>query len=178
MTRLPLIISVFFAFSGSMVFGQTPTDSAKMIPRNEMYILTKYFIKDSYVNLSNDSIVFTLTTDSTIVADNVWTHDTTKVWVYYKNHGMNDFWASYRPPHTPITESLPKKFINEYFKDKGIKLFETFIYFSGTPHIRDFLACGSCYQGTDFLFKIKLEDFQYLSNETHQKMILLNSNYR
>lgn len=63
------------------IIGNATTDSSKIAIHNGAYMLTSEFIKDSYINAANDSIVFALTEDSVLVADHVWTSHSSKIWI-------------------------------------------------------------------------------------------------
>lgn len=165
------------------IFGNATTDSSKIVIYNEAYILTSEFIKDSYINAANDSIVFALTEDSVLVADHVWTSDSSKIWIYYQDRAFNDFWETYsrakynqgwvgRQDH----KENPKRFINEYFNDKRIELHEILIYRSAIKR-RIFNLCGGCYGGTDFLFQINKSEYAKLCEETRMELKVLKSSY-
>jgi hypothetical protein len=174
-----LLIIIFFP-----VYLSSQTDSLKIDVQKEIHYLTKRFIVDPYVILSNDSVVFKLLEDSTIVVDQIWTHDTTKVWVTYRDQAEYDFWELYIRDKYRSDQSInkqldetPTKFINEFFADKGIKLFGVYIYFSTTGPLL-FDLCGTCYQGQDFIFKIEKPDYPYLLKLCGTQLFCLKSNYR
>ncbi len=145
----------------------------------DINLLDTDFMKHPSISIGKDTVHFIMKEDSTIVANCVSLLDTNALWIYYKDMALNDFWEVYlrdkynqgwagRKEH----ELFPRKYIQEFFSDKNIELLDLYIY-SSTLGSKSFNECGSCYSGTDFLFKIYALDYQRLCYETWTKYTLL-----
>ena len=147
---------------------------------NESLVFKSEFIKDSYLVINGDSLVFKFSADTgTIKIDHVWTKNKDMIWVLYKNQGMDDFWDSYCRQFNYDKEDFrtaKKKLIDRFFKDHKIDVSEIIIYRAAIkPQVQ--LLCGTCYDGTDFLFKIKATQLKQLATTTHAELLNVKNNY-
>jgi hypothetical protein len=118
--------------------------------------------------ISKDTIFFEVDKDSAIRAKRAALSDTTFIWAIYFDQGYMDFWG---------TEKLnPKNEIRTYFKKNKIVVADIYIY-SSEPGDKSFFACGFCYGGIDFLFKVKRTDFYRFSKHKIQLIGPLSCNY-
>jgi hypothetical protein len=117
-----------------------------------------------FIISNNDRIAFSFNKDTIIRASETWSSDTAFVWVDYSEHGFNDFWEVYlRAKNNEGWKAnrevgdFPKKYIFEYFMDKGVELKDIIIYnaYSIVPHKAIFTRTGSSYTGVNFIFKIR-----------------------
>lgn len=147
---------------------------------NESYSFKSEFVNDSYLIINGDSLVFKFSDNtSTIKIDHVWAKDKDMIWVLYKNQGMHDFWNSYCRQFNYNKEDFrtaKKKLIDRFFKDHQIDLAEIIIYRAAIkPQVK--LLCGTCYDWTDFLFKIKATQLKQLATTTHTELLNVKNNY-
>jgi hypothetical protein len=136
----------------------------------EIEFLTKRFMNHPYRKLENDIIQFRFSNDSTILAENVLMTDTNSVWFLYQDRGHLDFWGSEDP-------KAPKAKIDGYFRKNKIKVEAVYIY-SSLSGPRKYLDCGGCYQGFDFLFKMRKNQFVQFKRRQAVDVTVLRCSYR
>ncbi len=137
----------------------------KYVYLNETMTFKPRFVEDGYVILKHDSLILKISADTDVVSiDHVRTKDKGMIWLFYKNRGANDFWkvsgggGGYNKEED---QKSPKKLIDKYFFENEIGLGDVFIFKSSIKS-HSYSNCDTCYNGTNYLFKIKMTELKHL----------------
>lgn len=161
----------------ALVFSQALPEGVRL--ENDIHFLHLEFLENPVIELKEDSLEFEMNEDSVFVNKCINQQNDSAIWLHYPDQGFNDFWelhARYKNNQGWAARQehdlMPIKFIREYFHDKEIELLDVFIY-SSSVKPRLFLQCGSCYGGTDFLFKIEKSDYKKLCKKAQMELKII-----
>ena len=152
-------IKLIFILSALSFFVQ---GQDKYVYLNETMTFKPRFVEDGYVILKHDSLILKISADTDFVnIDHVRTKDKGMIWLFYKNRGLKDFWKTSGGYNAEEDQKSPKKLIDKYFFENEIGLGDVFIFMTSIKsHL--FSPCDTCYNGTNYLFKIKMAELKHL----------------